>query len=233
MQTQALILRVQDIKENDRLVTALTSEYGLVRAFANGAKKTKSPLHGATQPFAHGVLGFTTRRDTYYVNEARTDGVFFDGLAAALSRLALAGYLGAVCAALAPQQEPAPEHLRLMLNMLHFLSTGLRPQLLLKAVTELRLLCLAGYMPNLEGEGGYLDCDAGCLCATPGPLCAALPPAAAEAMRFVCTVPLERAFRFAMPEESLQTLASAAENYLRHQTGRRFAELDFYWRNQA
>ena len=222
------MLRAAEIKENDRLITALTEQLGVVRAFANGARKPKSPLHGACQPFAHGELELERRRDTYVVTGAQARGVFFDGLAAELSRLALAGYFGALCAELAPKEEPAPAHLRLALNALHFLSAGLRPQLLLKAVMELRLVCLAGYMPDLDGAGPYLDCARGVLVPEAGPGRVLVEPSVLEAMRFICTAPLERAFRFTLPEEGLRALSFASQTYLQYQTGRKFEELG-YW----
>jgi len=228
MRTAALVLRAAEIKENDRLITALTEELGVVRAFANGAKRPKSPLHGACQPFAHGELEFARRRDTYVVTGAQARGVFFEGLAAELSRLALANYFGALCAELAPKEEPAPEHLRLILNALHFLSAGLRPQWLLKAVAELRLLCLAGYQPDLSGGAPYLDCARGVLAPDAGQGRVLLEPPVREAMRFICEAPLERAFRFTLPEEGLRALSFAAQTYLYHQVGRRFEELA-YW----
>ena len=228
MRTAALVLRAAEIKENDRLITALTEELGIVRAFANGAKRPKSPLHGACQPFAHGELELTRRRDTYVVTGAQARGVFFEGLAAELSRLALAGYFGALCVELCPQGEPAPEQLRLVLNALHFLSAGLRPQWLLKAVVELRLLSLAGYMPDLTGDAPYLDCARGVLAPEAGQGRVLLEPSVREAMRFICDAPLERAFRFTLPEKELQSLSFVTQTYLYHQTGRRFEELA-YW----
>ena len=232
MGTAALVLRAAEIKENDRLITALTEELGVVRAFANGAKRPKSPLHGACQPFAWGELELTRRRDTYVVTGAQARGVFHGGLAAELSRLALAGYIGALCAELAPKEEPAPEHLRLAMNALHFLSAGLRPQWLLKAVVELRLLCLAGYQPDLTGDGHYLDCVRGVLVPDAGPGRVLLEPPVREAIRFICEAPLERAFRFTLPEEGLRALSFASQVYLQHQTGRRFEELG-YWEGLA
>ena len=228
MATAALVLRAAEIKENDRLITALTEELGVVRAFANGAKKPKSPLHGACQPFAWGELELTRRRDTYIVTGAQARGVFHEGLAAELSRLALAGYFGALCIELAPKEEPAPEHLRLAMNALHFLSAGVRSQWLLKAVMELRLLCLAGYMPDLTGDAPYLDCVHGTLVPEAGPGRVRLAPPVRESMRFACQAPLERAFRFNLPEKELRALSFASQTYLYHQMGRRFEELA-YW----
>ena len=50
---------------------------------------------------------------------------------------------------LAPREEPAEDFLRLMLNALHFLGNGQRAPAWSKAVTELRMLSLAGFMPDL------------------------------------------------------------------------------------
>ena len=222
------MLRTAAIKENDRLITALTEQLGLVRAFANGSKRPCSPLHGACQPFAHGELELTRRRDTYVVTGAQARGVFFGGLASELSRLALANYFAALCEELAPKEEPAPEHLRLVLNALHFLSAGLRPQWLFKAVMELRLLCLAGYMPDLTGDGSYLDCARGVLVPDAGQGRVLLQPSVLEAARFICEAPLERAFRFTLPEKELRALSFVTQTYLYHQAGRRFEELA-YW----
>ena len=213
---QSLILRAGDLKENDRLITALTEDLGVLTAFANGAKRPRSPLHGMAQPFAHGTLELRPRRDTYIVTGAQAQGVFF-GLSADLSRLALANYFSALFIELSPREEPAPGHLRLALNALHFLSEGTRPQALLKAVVELRLLCLAGYMPDLSAP--FLDL---------GPRGIPLSPAVHEAMRFICAAPLERTFRFDLPEEEMRRLGDATEQYLLHQTGKRFAELGYY-----
>ncbi len=209
---------------------------GVVRAFANGAKRPKSPLHGACQPFAYGEFELSQRRDTYIVTLAQAQGVFFDGLAAVLSRLALAGYFGALCSELAPSEEPAPTHLRLLMNALHFLSEGLRPQWLLKAVVELRLMCLSGLAPLVQesdsrqqtSDAVYLDCVNGTLAAGAGFGRVLLSESVLEAVRFICNAPLERAFRFSLPEESLRALSYVAQTYVYHQTGRRFDELG-YW----
>ncbi len=45
MNTDALVLRVTDTGESDRLLTLLTSEYGVLRAFANRAKNQQQ-IHG-------------------------------------------------------------------------------------------------------------------------------------------------------------------------------------------
>ena len=86
---------------------------------------------------------------------------FFD-LRRDIERLALAQYFCELARSLAPQEAPAGDFLRLLLNSFHFLSKGTRPPLLLKAVVEMRMLSFAGYMPDLVG-----CCGCGCYEADP------------------------------------------------------------------
>lgn len=235
-QSDGLVLAAKAAGEKDRLVTVLSREQGILRAFANGAQKPGSRLQSATQPFCYGQYEFARRKDTYAITEAQPKELFF-GLAAEPSRLALAAYLAQLAEALAPREEPAPEQLRLMLNILHFLCNGHRPQPMLKAVAELRLLTLAGYMPDAArcapGEPALLDCPEGRLLpyAEGAPLppgCHYLPPAAVAALIHICTVPLERVFSFSIPEEPMRLLAAASQAYVGAQWGGRFEALGVY-----
>ena len=51
--TKGLVIREQTIGESDRLVTLLTADYGLVRAFVRGAKQMKNRLASSTSLFAY------------------------------------------------------------------------------------------------------------------------------------------------------------------------------------
>ena len=74
--------------------------------------------------------------------------VFF-GLRDDIEKLALGQYFCALAAELAPEMEPAGDFLRVVLNSLHLLEKQMRSCRFLKAVTELKLLSLAGFMPDL------------------------------------------------------------------------------------
>ncbi|MCL2106482.1 MAG: DNA repair protein RecO [Oscillospiraceae bacterium] len=230
IQTEALVLFSSETGENDRLITVLSKEHGVLRAFANHARKPSSRLQSASQPFCRGTYEFSQRKDAWTVTEARPKELFF-GLAADPARLALAVYLADLARELSPREEPAPEQLRLMLNVLHFLASGRRPQPLLKAVAELRLMCLAGYAPSLEASGGtpyYFDCLAGKLTPQPNRRTMELSPGVLEALRFLCAVPLERAFHFTMPDHALRELSGVTQRYIIEQMGRQFESLRYY-----
>ena len=49
LNTDGLVIREQNIGEADRRVTLLTRDYGIVHAFARGARRIKSNALTATQ----------------------------------------------------------------------------------------------------------------------------------------------------------------------------------------
>ena len=62
-----LVIKEQSIGESDRLITVLTAQYGLVRAFSRGAKKTKSKKLSATALMAYSDFTFNKTRDSFSV----------------------------------------------------------------------------------------------------------------------------------------------------------------------
>lgn len=89
-------------------------------------------------------------RENNQINEAQVQEVFF-GLRGEIEALSLAQYFCELAEVVAPEGTESEEYLRLLLNALYFLSRKARPRLLLKAITEMRLLSLSGYMPDLVG----------------------------------------------------------------------------------
>ena len=237
LKTDALIIRENNnIGEADRFVTALTREWGVLRASARGARNMKSRSASATQLLAYSRLTLYPGRDKYIIDDAQPIRVFFE-LRSDIEKLALAQYFCELAGVLAPREEPAEEYLRLLLNALHYLGAG-RPPAQLKTVVELRLLSLSGYMPDLEechfcgGREGplWLLPRQGVLACGRCPHGDGLPVPAAvlAAMRHIVSAPFERCFAFTMSGEELKTLAAVSETFCLNQLERGFKTLDFY-----
>ena len=62
LKTDGLVIKETATGENDRLVTVLTREYGLIRAFVRGAKKLKSSFQCSTQLLSYSRFSFYKSR---------------------------------------------------------------------------------------------------------------------------------------------------------------------------
>lgn len=236
--TRALVIREQTTGESDRLVTLLTADYGLVRAFVRGAKQPKNKRAAATSLFCYGEFALYKGRDAFVVDNATPIEVFFD-LRKDIERLAVAQYFAQLTCDLAAEEQPAQELLRLLLNALHLLCKGSRSIAQIKAVFEFRSMCLGGYMPNIlackncatyETPLMYFDTDEGCIYCENCPKSGAVPvpKTVITAIRFICLTEPERIFSFTLNAENLALLASVAEKYVVSRVGRRLTTLEFY-----
>ena len=234
--TDALIIRQNNnIGEADRFVTALTRECGVVQASVRGARNLKNKSASATQLLSHSRLSLYRGREKYIVDDAEPLNVFF-AVRDDLEKVALAQYFCELALALAPRDEPAENELRLLLGGLHYLSQGTRPLSLIKAVVELKLLCLAGYTPALSGCAGcegtpvaFSPVTGTVFCVTHAPQNAvAVSSGVLTALRHVVTAPVEKCFAFSLSDDGLTQLETVCEKFLLAQVDRGFKTLDFY-----
>ena len=237
LKTDGIVIREKATLERDRYVTLLTREDGVLHGFARGAQALKSTKQSGTQLFAYADFTITRGKDAYIVTEAQPKKVFY-GFREDVERLSLAQYFCELVGTLAPEEQEAEEYLCLFLNALHLLETGKRPQPFLKAVMELRLMSISGYMPDLTGCavcGTYSDDDMffdrrnGCLycknCGQSGePLTAGL----LAAMRHICLADPKKVFSFTLSDASLRKLASITEGYMHTHLNHSFRTLQFY-----
>lgn len=241
IRTQGLIIREQVVGESDRLVTVLTRDEGVVRAFARRAKNLKDSKNSATGLLCYSRLNLYKGREKYIINDAFPIEVFF-GLREDIVRLALAQYFCSLSTELIPDSVESGDYLRLVLNALHFLSEGTRDPELLKPIVELRMLSLSGYMPDLvccaecgayEADKMYFKVNRGTIYCQDcyldnGDPCAVLPKAALTAMRHIIYSDFEKIFSFSLSEGAGKALSAAVEAYTVHILQKRPKTLDFY-----
>ena len=239
LNTDGLIIREQQTGEDDRLVTLLTREYGVIRAFVRGAKRIKSKAQSSTQLFAYGRYSIYRGKDAYSIDEAQPIEIFFD-LRNDIVSLSLAQYFCELANELAPVEDDAEEYLKLVLNALHMLMKNKRPPEQLKAIVELRMLTLAGYMPDLvacgecekfDDEGMFFSPVEGqifCGDCVENHTCIPLPHGVLSAMRHICYTDFAKLFSFTLPDESMKYLSEVTEQFLIMQTSKKFKTLDFY-----
>ncbi len=237
--TDGLILKEQNIGEKDKLVTVLTRHNGLVRAFVRGAKSFKNRKNSGTGMFCYSKLSLYKSKDSYIIDEAEPLETFF-GLRDDLDKISLAQYFGELAISLVQEEEPAEEYLRLILNSLHFLAKGTMPNEQIKAITELRMMCIAGFMPNLiacercgeyETNTMYFDVEDGLLycenCISSQALFS-LDIGLVKALRHIAFSDFEKIYSFKMEEYAIPDLSYITEKYLLSKLQRNFKTLEFY-----
>lgn len=236
--TKGLVIREQTIGESDRLVTLLTADYGLVRAFVRGAKQVKSRLASTTSLFSYCDFSLYRSRDAFVIDNASPIEVFFD-LRKDIVCLALAQYFAQLAYELCAEEQPAPETLSVVLNALYLLCKGNKDLRLIKSAVELRLLCLGGYMPNIlacancsayETQLMYFDTLDGCIYCENCPKAGALPCSknVITALRYICLTEPSKIFSFSLSDENFDVLSQLSEKYLLSRIQKNLTTLAFY-----
>ncbi len=237
---QGVVLRVTDYNDRDALLTLLTRNHGKLTAKARGLRRKNSPLIAPCQLLTYGEFTLFEYRGQYTINEAHALELFTP-LRRDLTKLSLGTYFAQVAEVLSQEDAPSPELQALLLNCLFALSKLDLPQPQVKAVFELRAVCLSGYTPDLFGchscgnqspdrfdlSAGRLECI-GCRDRESGGIRLPVTETVVEAMRYICLCDPKRLLSFKIGEAALAQLSNLTEAYLTTQLERGFSTLDFY-----
>ena len=239
---EGLVIKESRVGESDRLVTVLTKQKGILRAFVQRAEGAKSGKLSATRLFSYARFTIFEGRDKYIIDDAQPIEIFF-GLRRNIETLSLGQYFCELAGEFAPEGSEAGNYLRLMLNALYILENDKRPPLIVKAAVEMRMLEFAGYMPDLiccckcgsyEADTMYffplegkIVCD-NCIKDAPKGPSFPLGHGAMTAMRHTVYADFEKVFNFSLPGGALKELSQACEAYVLHTLGKGFKTLDFY-----
>jgi DNA repair protein RecO (recombination protein O) len=254
VKTQGIVLKQRNIGENDRILTILSRDLGIIEASARGVKRLKSPLAGASQVLCYSEFCLYAGKSGYIVNSAESIEQFYS-LRLDVVNLSLAVYFCDLTAYLFPAAEGLStsrswEYLRLLLNTLALLEKGKREPALLKSIFELRVMSVSGFMPDLvccEGCGAYekelmaffplesklycSDCLPGILSGTEegeAPLFFQLPRPVLYAMRHIIYSDDDKVFSFRLEGNALKQLNFITENYMLIHTDGKFRSLTMY-----
>lgn len=238
--TDCLIIRVKNIGESDKLLTVLSRDMGIVSVYASGANSIKSKKGAATSLLAYSSLTLKRKGDSFRVTEATPIEVFFK-TGDDIEALSLAQYFCELALNYAPSDESSEQVLRLFLNALYFLVERKRNIHLIKAIVELRLLTIIGYMPNLigcnkclkyENDIMYFDMVEGCLfcsnCTGFERHFAAINRSLIMAMRHIVLSDFNKLFSFDLTEDASKALSKISENYLINKTESKLKTLQFF-----
>lgn len=235
-----IVLRETKYQEADKILTVLTRDYGKQTVKARGCRRKNSRLAAGCQLLVYSELTLNEHGPFLTVTEADPLDQFWS-LRQDLDLLALGSYFAEVCETTVQEGEESGAVLSLLLNSLYALDALHKPSALVKAAFELRLLCLTGYEPLLDGcavcgaagpadarfdlRQGALRCGA---CRGGGGPSQALSPSALAAARWIVGGDPKRLFSFSLDERGLRQLGAAAEGFLLAQHERSYRTLDYY-----
>lgn len=236
--TDGLVIKETGTGEADRLITILTRDKGIIRAYAAGAKNIKSKRGGGTSLLSYSNFSLTKKGENYRLSEATPIKLFFT-TDSDIETLAISQYFCELCSIFEPTEKYGEEFLRLILNSLHFLTEKKKDTFLIKAITELRVATISGYCPNLVAcdECGtfmseimcfdYQNGSIYCLECNKNKANILLNKTLLDAMRHIVYSPFERLYSFEIPKEDAKKLSLITEKYILYQIDHRFLTLEF------
>ena len=242
--TEGAVLSVRDVGDNDRYITILSPEMGLVDISVKGAKKLSSKSNSSTQLFACAKYCFNERSGRYYLNSCEPVKTFY-GLRLDMQRLSLASYMAEIISYTVTSGQSAKDVYRLFMNSLYLLSEKGADCAFVKFVFEMRIAADLGMMPNLLGcDECYRSDVTLCFLIRQGIfLCdehmqsrvvyhdkynVDVTSGMFEAIRFACLSDMSRIFSFRVSGEALEKLGYISELYAQVHLDRHFRTLDFY-----
>ena len=239
LNTEGLVLSDQKLAGEKHLLTILTRNNGILNCFLRGGSNASKRFGAAVGLLCYSNFSLYEGAKSYTLDEAIPKMFFYD-IMFDIRKLALAQYFCDLAIQVIPEGSGSPEYLSLMLNCLHLLSEGKRHELVIKAVFELRMMGLSGFMPDIvacrecgeyEDDRMYFDLDASCLwcsrcCRAENT--AVLSKKSLNAVRTSLLAEPKKIFSFALEKQDIYDFAELAEKYTLKIADKSFTSLDYF-----
>ena len=224
--------------EADRVITIL-GENGLITAYSKGSLRPKNKLTSSTAMLSYSNFELYSGKTMYNIDDAISKERFI-ALFTDVERYYYASYFCELMKYLAPIDDDAHDYLALMLNTMHLLNERKKNEHLIKPVFEMRLMTIAGYMPDLTGcvdcadsqlKNGYFDMQNGIwyceLCAKQHgkPINCSIPSFAA--LRHIIYSESRKIFSFEIPENAILEINKLSSKYVQIHIDHSLTTLDF------
>ena len=253
IKVKGIVTRAIQYKENDKILTVLTAELGLISVYCYGAKSNKSKYLTSSRLFCYSEFVLARKKEYYYIKEADYIEAFFN-ISSDMDKLFLGQYFLEVANEVCVEGERQDGFLRLLLNSLFALASDICSPEKVKSVFELRACAEMGVSPvttecrkcgqhpdsilYFDVLNGDIVCP-DCLLSENtgysfeqkeiygGSYCP-VNPSVIVAMEYVVSSGIERVFSFSLTDEAFALFSAVCEKYLLNQVGRAFVTLDIY-----
>ena len=149
IKTSGIVLKESNLGENGKLLVFFTKDFGKISVVAKGVKKTGSSLVQLSQLFAYSNLELYKGNSNLYTLTGGSLIESFSGLGEDYDRIASAGEIVLNILKVIQEDLPDIDSLRLLLNSLHFISSGKRSPDFVATVFLLKMLHFQGVVPEI------------------------------------------------------------------------------------
>jgi DNA repair protein RecO (recombination protein O) len=153
--TEGIVLKTQKYGEADLIVTYLTSDKGIIKAFAKSPRKTKSRFGSSMEPLTHAKISLWGKEQAALPKITQSDIInSFHKVRENFHDFISISKLAEMLMALIPENIPNKRLFAFFLNILHTIkSSEQESKDALHLITQIRLLATIGYAPRLKGCG--------------------------------------------------------------------------------
>ena len=233
---RGIIIKQSDYGEGHRMLSIFTEEYGIIKAVKYGAKSTKNRDSASSQFLCYGDFDlYVSNKDAANINSITAIDSFFP-VVEDIHRLSLCVYLADLTYAILGLNNPDERLLRVFLNCVYALAYKNEPTKKVKAVYELKLMSIGGYMPQLSecscGNGTIkgFDIDAGEVvcqnCVKPGTII--LSPNTYKALWYIINCNDKKILSFNGNDRLFEEIGKISERYALTHLEKDFSSLDYY-----
>lgn len=242
-QTQAILLRRQDLRETSIILSFYTRDFGKIKGIVRGVRGPRAQGHGggAHEIFALDDIVFYERkgRDIYTVSQCDLRE-FFSPVRGSLEKLGYATYMIELLDSVTALSDPHPEVFDLVLGSLKLLATEESGRRVAR-IFEIKLLSLLGIMPRL---GQCVNCSdaakspsarfslrhGGLICSScfgADALASPIMPGTAKFIEHIQSLPFDKVARVSVSEQVGKDLELILRRFLDYYVERKLNSLSF------
>jgi DNA repair protein RecO (recombination protein O) len=153
--TEGIVLKTQKYGEADLIVTYLTPEKGIIKAFAKSPRKTRSRFGSSLEPLTHAKISLWGKEHSALPKITQSDILnSFQQLRDNYHDFISISKLTEMLISLTPEGIPNKKIFSFFFNILSFIKSSKHEQKdALHLISRIRLLAAVGYAPRLSGCG--------------------------------------------------------------------------------
>ncbi len=232
-----MVLSSMPVGEYDRRIVILTKERGRITGFVRGARRPKSSMVAATNPFCFGQFEAYAGRDAYTIVRATISNYFYE-ISMDLEKTCYGCYFLELADYFSVENVDCKDQLKLLYQTMRAMNVASLKLPLIRRIYELKTLVYHGVYPNVfscmrcgakENLTLYQQRSRGTLCAScgHGEDGILLTPGALYTVQYIITAPIEKLYTFTVSEKVQNILEQIVEHAMKLATDRRFKSLEF------